>query len=343
MKRSEGMNNTQARRWRARIATAIVAGAVLFVPSLSVRAHGDHDHHDRDNDRHGDAGAELWKSIRNARVIDLSHTWDGNSPIASVNPPYSFSLAATHANTRGTFGDGGQLSFTSEIMQWSGQHGAPSIDALGHIGRDGKLFGGVDAAASTANSDGIGASGVGAHLAIDRFPNDLLINRGVLLDVARMVQGDSSPLPAVFEITAKHLRDAARRQHVQLRRGDTVFIRTGWGPYFANNPAVYAGDSSPGPGLDAAEFLIGIGARVVGNDTLTFEQRPPITTTPKFQVFPVHMRLITDAGIFIIENLNLEELSAARAYEFTVVTPPLKVRGGTGSALRAFALVARER
>ena len=36
---------------------------------------------------------------------------------------------------------------------------------------------------------------------------------------------------------------------------------------------------------------------------------------------------------------DLEELSAARAYEFTVVTPPLKVKGGTGSALRAFALV----
>ena len=45
---------------------------------------------------------------------------------------------------------------------------------------------------------------------------------------------------------------------------------------------------------------------------------------------------------FIIENLNLEELSAARAYEFTVITPPIKVRGGTGSALRAFALVPRK-
>ena len=85
------------------------------------------------------------------------------------------------------------------------------------------------------------------------------------------------------------------------------------------------------------------GARVVGDDTLTFEQRPPITQKPKFQVFPVHMRLIADSGIFIIENLNLEELSAAKAYEFTVVTPPLKVRGGTGSALRAFALVAKSK
>ena len=314
----------------ARFATSLLAATALLLPATSANAD------------QGEGNAQLLKLIRKARVIDLSHTWDAQSPIAAVNPPYSFSLAATHANTRGAFGDGNQLSFTSEIMQWSGQHGAPSIDALGHIGRDGLLYGGVDAAASTSNPNGLGASGVGAHLAIDKFPSELLINRGVLLDVARMVQGDSSPLPPTFEITAQHLKDAAQRQHVRLRKGDTVFIRTGWGPHFAGIPALYAGASSPGPGLDAAEFLIQAGARVVGNDTLTFEQRPPIAFVPKFQVFPVHMRLIADSGIFIIENLNLEELSAARAYEFTVITPPLKVRGGTGSALRAFALVSRD-
>src|SRR5882672_3509644 len=160
----------------------------LLVSLLSFTAAFAHD----DDDRTGD----LLKAMRKARLIDLSHTWDRFSPIASVNPSYSFALEATHANTRGTFGDGppGQLSFTSEVMHFSGQHGAPSIDAIGHIGRDGKLFGGVDAAASTSNPDGIGTSGVGAHLAIDRFPADLLVNRGILLDVARMVQGDSTPL-----------------------------------------------------------------------------------------------------------------------------------------------------
>jgi kynurenine formamidase len=54
------------------------------------------------------------------------------------------------------------------------------------------------------------------------------------------------------------------------------------------------------------------------------------------------MRVIADSGVFIIENLNLEELSAAKAYEFVVVVPPLRILGGTGSALRAFALVPRD-
>ena len=295
---------------------------------------------------HGDAVDALLNAVTRARVVDLSHTWTKTSPVASVNPPYDFHLVATHANTRGTFGDGGQLSFAAESQVWSGQHGAPSIDALGHIGRDGKVFGGLDAASVTSNPDGIGQSGVGAHLAIDQFPRDLLVNRGVLLDVARLVNGDLSPLPAKFEITAKHLEAAAKRQRVEVRKGDTVFIRTGWGQHFAGAPGLYAGNDSPGPGVDGANWLIKRGARIVGNDTLTFEQRPPLAFDASGNitaVFPVHMRLIADSGIFIIENLDLEGLAKAKAYEFVAVVPPLKILGGTGSAVRVFALVAKDK
>jgi kynurenine formamidase len=288
------------------------------------------------------SSADLIATLRNARIIDLSHLWERTSPIASVNPPYSVKLDATHGKTRGMFKDGDQLSFASERMEWSGQHGAPTIDALGHIARDGKAFGGLDATAVTANDEGIGASGVGSHLGIDSYPVDLLVNRAVLLDVAGMVNGNSNPLPAKFEITAKHLEEAAAREKVTVRKGDTVFIRTGWGQYFKANPSMYLGENSPGPGVDAAAWLVKSGARVVGDDTATFEQRPPIVTSPKFQVFPVHMQLIADSGVYIIENLNLEELAQAKVYEFPVVVPPLKVKGGTGSALRAFALVPRQ-
>jgi kynurenine formamidase len=285
---------------------------------------------------------DLLSAVKRARLIDLSHTWEITSPVAGVNPPYSFALQDTHANTLNKFGDGGQLTYASEVMHFSGQHGAPNIDAIGHIGHNGKLFGGADAFASTSNPDGIGASGVGANLSIDKFPADLLVNRGILLDVARMIQGDSSPLPATFEVTAAHLEQAAKHQHVKLKKGDTVFIRTGWGPYFKSNPDLYKGNDSPGPSLDGANFLIKNGARVVGDDTLTFEKRPPIVTSPIFQVFPVHMRVIADSGVYIVENLNLEELSAAKAYEFVVVVPPLKILGGTGSPGRIFALVPRD-
>jgi len=53
----------------------------------------------------------------------------------------------------------------------------------------------------------------------------------------------------------------------------------------------------------------------------------------------VHMFVIADNGVNIIENYFLEELSQDQQYEFVLVVPPLKIRGGTGSALRSFALV----
>lgn len=172
------------------------------------------------------------------------------------------------------------------------------------------------------------------------------MNRGVLLDVARFVKGDLAPLPADFEITAEHLeKTAAKAQGTKIEPGDTILVRTGWGKHFTGDPALYKGDASPGLGVDGAQFLVRAGAKVVGNDTLTFEKRPPIfgtPGTPSFQVFPVHMLLIADNGINIIENYYLEELAEARVYEFVLVVPPLKVRGGTGSALRSFALVLRQ-
>jgi kynurenine formamidase len=289
----------------------------------------------------------LINAVKRARLFDLSPIWDENSPIAGVNPPYRMTLdpndpvlngAANHASTRGAFEDGGQLSFAGEVQHWSGQHGAPSIDAIGHIGRDGLLFGGIDAADATSDLRGIGRSGVGAHLDIAHYPKELLVNRGVLLDVGRFINRGAKPLSPGFNITADMLADTARQQGVTIGRGDTVLIRTGWGRYFSERPDLYKGDSAAGVGLTGAQFLVDAGARVVGNDTLTFEVRPPVVLSP-FQVFPVHMLLIADHGIHIIENYFLEEIAAAKEYEFLLVVPPLKIRGGTGSALRSFALV----
>jgi kynurenine formamidase len=295
----------------------------------------------------GMATEDFISTVRGARIFDLSHTWDENSPIAGVNPPYSMELNATHAGTRGTFDPDGQLSFTSEVQHWSGQHGAPSIDAIGHIGHNGKLFGGVDAAKATSDPRGIGRDkkGTGAHLDIAHYPTELLVNRGVLLDVARFLQRNDRPLPPAFPITDQHLAATAEHQGVRIRPGDTVLIRTGWGKLFTSDPAKYKGDEAAGVGLSGAKFLVNQKARVVGNDTLTFEVRPPLAFPPEvplFQVFPVHMLLIPDNGINIIENYFLEEIAAAKEYEFLLVVPPIKVRGGTGSALRSFAMVPRD-
>jgi len=91
-----------------RSARAILAGAFAafcltqFAPALA-------------DDDSGNA-RELLRTIKKARLIDLSHTWEITSPVAGVNPPYAFALEFTHANTRfrKDFNDGGQLSFATD-------------------------------------------------------------------------------------------------------------------------------------------------------------------------------------------------------------------------------------
>ena len=281
----------------------------------------------------GGSAESLLAALKSARVFDLSFTWSDQSPVLSLNPPYSFALNRTHKMTHEIFGQvpGSRVSWASEIMFFSGQHGAPTIDAIGHIGRDLKLHGGVDAVAATSTPGGIGA-----NLGIDNFPVDLMINRGVFLDVARQVaNGGGDPLPPGYEITAKHLDDTAKAQGVDVRKGDSVLIRTGWGQYFGKDNAKYLGEQSPGPGQDAAKWIIAKGARLAGDDTATFEKRPAAYGK---ELFSVHMMLLTDSGIYIVENMNLEPLSAAKAYTVALVITPLKIQGGTGSPLRALAV-----
>jgi len=277
---------------------------------------------------------DLLRVLKSARLIDLSFTWSEQSPVLGLNPPYSFALNRTHKMTHEIFGQapGSRVSWASEIMYFSGQHGAPTIDAIGHIGRDLKLHGGVDAVAATSTPGGIGA-----NLGIDSFPVDLMLNRMVFLDVARhLAGGRPEPLAPGFEITAAHLEQTMKAAGAEVQRGDSLLIRTGWGQYFGKDNAKYLGEQSPGPGQDAARWIIAKGVRLAGDDTATFEKRPAAYGK---ELFSVHMMLLADSGIYIVENANLEPLSDAKAFAGVLVVTPLKIQGASGSPLRAFALV----
>ncbi len=276
---------------------------------------------------------DLVRAVTSARVFDLSFVWNERAPILPLNPPYAFALNATHRMTHEIFGQapGSRVSWASDIMYFSGQHGSPTLDALGHIGRDLKLHGGVEAGQATATP-----AGIGANLGIEAFPLDLVLNRCVLLDVARHVAGGRpDPLPPGFEITGAHLEQTMQAQRVEVRRGDSLLIRTGWGRYFGRDNARYLGDQSPGPGPDAARWIAGRGVRLAGDDTATFEKRPAAYGQ---ELFVVHMMLLVDHGIYIMENANLDPLADAGAWVSLLVVPPLKIQGASGSPLRALAV-----
>jgi len=276
---------------------------------------------------------DLLRAVKGARVFDLSFTWNEQSPVLSLNPPYSFALNRTHKMTYEIFGQvpGSRVSWASDIMYFSGQHGSPTLDAIGHIGRDLKLHGGVDAVAATATPGGI-THGLG----IETFPMDLMLNRAVVLDVARQLAGGRpDPLPPGFEITGAHLEQTAKAQGVEVRPGDSLLIRTGWGQYFGKDNARFLGEQSPGPGQDAARWIIDRKVRLAGDDTATFEKRPAAYGK---ELFSVHMMLLADHGIYIMENANLEALGDARVGVALLVVTPLKIQGASGSPLRVLAL-----
>ena len=270
--------------------------------------------------------ADFISEMKQARVIELNFVWDRNSPLLGLNPPFSIGLHTSHAQTKGIIPGG--IAFAADMMFFSGQHGSPNVDALGHISDNMKLFGGADAAASE------GATGL-LTLGIEAYPKERFVNRAVLLDVARFKNVDA--LAPGQEITAEDLEATAKAEAVDIKPGDSVIIRTGYGKYFEADRAKYTGPR-PGPGESAARWLAAKTIFLVGDDQMSFE-----VVSDKGTVFPCHRILIADNGIYIVENLNLEELSRALAdqkvYEFLLVLNPPRIRGATGAAANAFAIL----
>ena len=57
---------------------------------------------------------------------------------------------------------------------------------------------------------------------------------------------------------------------------------------------------------------------------------------------PGHLILLSRHGIYIIENLQLDELAAAGHHRFEFVCAPLKFVGATGSPVRPVAVVSAD-
>jgi kynurenine formamidase len=160
-----------------------------------------------------------------------------------------------------------------------------------------------------------------------------LLRRGVLLDVAGW-KGQER-LPPRLGITAEDLSGCAAAQGVEVAGGDVLLVRTGYGSLWADEAAYLeaAGVAKSGT-LWAAER----GVAAVGADNMAWDapgERDPDTGAYLF----AHLYLLPQKGIYIVENLNLEELARDRRYAFAFVGIPLKFRGATGSPLRPLALV----
>jgi len=158
------------------------------------------------------------------------------------------------------------------------------------------------------------------HRWVDEVPVDQWMGRSAIVDCR-----DVPPRGAV---TAERVREW-ESLHGPIRQGDIAVFHFGWWARWAVRPndGEFMKDW-PGLGLDCVDLLLDRGVKAVGVDTLS----PDIYMSPGD---PVH-RALLGRGVVIIENLaNLDALPAT-CY---LMALPLKVRGGTGSPIRAVALV----
>jgi kynurenine formamidase len=265
---------------------------------------------------------DLLAAVRaGVRLIELGHPHFTGMPCSPNHPGFRMTLIRRHGDM--VRPDGGSAS--NEIIV-TGGHVGTHVDALSHVSHEGLLHGGIDAAEAQA-------SGRFSVLGAEHTP--ALLTRGVLLDVAATKGVDV--LPAGYGVTAEDLQAAADAAGVALERGDVALIRTGWARHF-DDPTQYQGQAKGVPGAtpDAARYLAQMGVSATGADTTAYEQIRP---GAGHNVLPVHRILLVDAGIHIMEHLNLEEASAEGLTEFVFVMAPLRIVGGTGSPIRPFAAV----
>jgi kynurenine formamidase len=109
-------------------------------------------------------------------------------------------------------------------------------------------------------------------------------------------------------------------------------LRTGWARHWDDPSRYLAQLRAPGIEEPGGQWFSTRKVFAARSDTLALERLPSAT-------MPVHVHLLVEHGIHILEALNLEELARDRIYEFLFVAVPLKTRGGTGSPIRPLALI----
>lgn len=263
----------------------------------------------------------LLEQIQKARAYDLGQPYFPGMPHYPTHPPFLYGLTKKHGDL--VAGDGVSSSADAIAL---GTHVGTHLDALCHFSCGGKLYGGIDAEGNQTYGEGL------KQLSVDTVAP--VLRRGVLLDIAGLE--NTGALSADFAVTPEHLERAVKTHNIEIRPGDVVLLRTGWAAFWAD-PVRYitggegANVKGPGPERPAAEWLSARRPFAVGSDTIAFEKVP--------SAMPVHVHLLVESGIHIIEALNLEELASRGVREFVFIAVPMKIRGATGSPIRPLALV----
>jgi kynurenine formamidase len=276
-----------------------------------------------------DTARELLAAADGGRVFDLGVDMFTGMPTWTAGGEPPFQIRMTHT-PRGTVVDDpvGVGREQNELVGWSADsismftHCGTHIDTLNHYGYGPRIWNGFSA------DDHLGS----LHWTVagaERHPP--IVARGILIDVAGVRGVDV--LPDSYGIGEEDLRAALSAHHATVRPGDVVLVRTGRMTLWPD-PERYL-PREPGITREGAEFLARSGAIIVGADNIAVEQLP---SSDPGNWMPVHTYLLAEAGVPIMEVVNLEELAAEECYEFAFIAAGLKLRGATAAPMRPIAM-----
>lgn len=272
------------------------------------------------------------KLVKKGKTISLGLNFDKDGPQKGAwgnrfNPIHVMLATGTDAVAGNQ--DAGGLRYSDDAISMPLQCGT-QWDALSHIFLDDKMWNGYDA--KLVDSNGAQKNGI-------EKVKDRMVGRGILLDIARLHGVDS--LNDGDAVMPEDLEAAAKRQGVEIRRGDFVIVRTGhmerclsqgeWGGY--------AGGSAPGLSFHTAEWIFKKELAAVCTDTWGCEVRPNETDDASQ---PWHWVVIPKMGLTMGEIFNVKELAddcaADGVYEFMFVAPPLPITRAVGSPINPMAI-----
>ena len=256
--------------------------------------------------------------VRRGTVYDLGLELNARVPqgVPGAFAPYGF--AWTHIPS--VDGGGEAYDFCAESITAT-PHIGTHIDGLMHATSGGRTFGGSPLEAVLTDQGFI-------RDGIESVPP--IVTRALVLD-ACATHGEY--LPDGYDIGPDELARLLADLSLEIRQGDAVLVRTGKvRQYGVDNDAYQA--AQPGVGRDGAIWLFDRGMAVLGTDTTGTEPLPfshPDRTT--------HQAMLVDRGVHLIENLNLEGLSADAVHEGLFICLPLRLTGATGSWVRPVVIV----
>ena len=261
--------------------------------------------------------------MNTGRIIDLEQPRTTGMPVIdSHKPGYYYALHRRHTDTYDPENTGARSSASGMIICM--EHAGTHIDALCHQAEHLTLCGGIPV------RDAEKHGGFSRH-AVEEIPP--IVGPAVLLDVPALL--GVPVLEQEYLISRDELMACCESQGVSIQSGDVVLVRTGNAQRWDDEPSYLAG---PGVEARASEWLADQGVIAVGADTMAWDVIGRFDEEYGCHL-PGHLILLARRGVFIIENLNLEELARAGSARFTLICLPLKFVGATGSPVRPVAII----